>query len=148
MNTYPPSQPPLPQQKSSKKWWFLGCGGCLGLILLGVLGFGAIFYTAMTAIKKTDAYAEAGKRAKASTIIQEAIGTPINEEFWATGAVSINNGAGTADFIIPLSGPKGKAVVTVKATKAAGAAAWEYQVMKAVIVGGPRNGEEIDLLQP
>lgn len=147
MNTYPPSQPPAPQ-KSSKKWWFLGCGGCLGIVvvILLVIGFG--LYSVMGLIKKSDAYAEASQRSKNSPVIQEAIGTPIEEQFWVTGAINTNNGAGTADFIIPLSGPKGKAIVTVKATKAAGAAAWEYQVMKAVIVGGPRNGEELDLLQP
>jgi hypothetical protein len=144
MNTYPPSQPPVPQ-KSSKKWWFLGCGGCLGLILLGALGFGAIFYTAMTAIKKTDAYAEASQRAKNSPALQEAIGTPMEEQFWVTGGVSITNGAGKADFIIPLNGPKGTAVVTVNASKAAGAANWEYAVLEALVASGPKSGEKIDL---
>jgi hypothetical protein len=148
MNTYPPSQPGMPQQKSSKKWWFLGCGGCLGLILLGMLGFGAIFYVAMTAIKKSDAYAEAAKRAKASPALQEAIGTPMEEQFWATGGIQSDlNGSGTADFIIPLTGPKGTAVVTVKASKAAGSGTWEYSVMEAIVATGPKAEERIDLKQ-
>ncbi|HSI62478.1 MAG TPA: cytochrome c oxidase assembly factor Coa1 family protein, partial [Candidatus Saccharimonadia bacterium] len=145
MNTYPPSQPPMPQKKSSKKWWFLGCGGCLGIILLGFLVIGGIFYTAMTAIKKTDAYAEAAQRAKNSPALQEAIGTPMEEQFWSTGAVAINNGASTADFIIPINGPKGTAVVTVKAAKAAGATNWEYSVLEAIIATGPKKDTTIDL---
>ena len=49
---------PLPPQGPQKKtnWWLIGCGGCLGLVILGMLGFGAIFYGVIKVIKSTEPY--------------------------------------------------------------------------------------------
>jgi hypothetical protein len=135
----------MPQKKSSKKWWFLGCGGCLGIIVLGAIAVGFFVMSIMGVIKKTDAYADAKQRATNSAELQAAIGTPMTESFWVMGSVATTNGAGKADFVIPLTGPKGTAVVTVNASKAAGAAAWEYAVLNALVASGPDKDKQIDL---
>ncbi|RBP41206.1 cytochrome oxidase complex assembly protein 1 [Roseimicrobium gellanilyticum] len=144
MNPYPPSQPPVPQ-KSSKKWWFLGCGGCLGIIALGVLAIGFFVVSIMGVIKKTDAYTGALQRAQSSAELQEAIGTPMEPSYWVMGAVSTNNGAESAEFAIPLTGPKGVAAVTVKASRPAGATAWEYSILEALVASGPKKDTKIEL---
>ncbi|HSI65677.1 MAG TPA: cytochrome c oxidase assembly factor Coa1 family protein [Candidatus Saccharimonadia bacterium] len=145
MNTYPPSQPPMPQKKSSKKWWFLGCGGCLGIIVLGLLGIGFFVVSIMGVIKNTDAYTGALQRAQNSAELQEAIGTPMEPSYWVMGSVSTVNGAESAEFAIPLTGPKGVAAVAVKASRPAGATAWEYSALEAVIASGPKKDTKIDL---
>lgn len=145
MNTYPPSQPPVPQKRSSKKWWFLGCGGCLGIIVLAVAVIGFFIVSVMGVIKKTDAYTGALQRAQSSAELQEAIGTPMEPSYWVMGSVNTVNGAESTEFAIPLTGPKGVAAITVKASRPAGATAWEYSVLEAVIASGPKNGAKIDL---
>lgn len=140
MNTYPPSQPPqIPQQKSGKKWWFIGCGGCLGVVVLGGLAFVAFIFLGVSAvIKSTDAYAEGKKRATESPAVQAAIGTPIEEGTMWGGSVSNTNGEVKADFKIPLTGPKGKADVIVKGTRASDTSPWEYSVLEAHLPDGTK----------
>lgn len=145
MNTYPPSQPPVPQQKSSKKWWFLGCGGCLGIIVLIAAVIGFFVVSVMGLIKNTDAYAGALKRSQDSPELQEAIGTPMEPSYWVMGSASTVNGAESAEFVIPLTGPKGVAAVTVKASRPAGATAWEYSVLEALVASGPSKDKKIEL---
>ena len=144
MNTYPPSQPPAPQ-KSSKKWWFLGCGGCLGVIVLGLLVIGFFVTSIIGVIKKTDAYAGALQRAQNSAELQAAIGTPMEPSYWVLGSIKTENGAESTEFAIPVTGPKGAAAVTVKASRPAGATAWEYSVLEALVASGDRKNETINL---
>jgi hypothetical protein len=57
------------------------------------------------------------------------------------GSINISGTSGNADLAVPLSGPKGKATVYVRARKAMGK--WNYNFMQAAIEG---SDERIDLL--
>ena len=145
MDSTPPipgSVPPqIPAQKSNAgKWVLFGCGGCLGLLALGVVAFAAIFYFAMGVIKNTDVYADAFKKAEQSAEVQAALGTPIETGFMFQGNVSITNGAGTADITVPLSGPKGEGTMKVKASKSPGGP-WQYSVLEVQL----SDGNKVDL---
>jgi hypothetical protein len=76
---FPPSiHAPAPAPKSNGgKWRLLGCGGCLGLIVLSVLFSVGVYFFAIRVIQKTDVYGAALKRAQNSAEVQKELGTPI-----------------------------------------------------------------------
>ncbi len=138
----PPAMPPVPAKGGSgSKWVLFGCGGCLGLVALGVVFIAVIFFFVFGALKNTDVYQTALKRAQSSSEVQAALGTPVEAGFMMSGSVSVNNGQGTADITIPISGPKGNADVVAKATSQPGQT-WQYTVLEVHVTG---SDQVIDL---
>jgi hypothetical protein len=134
--------PPAPAPKSNAgKWVLLGCGGCLGLIVLGVLFSVGVFFFTMGVVKKTDVYGEALKRAQNSAEVQKELGTPIATGWSFSGEVNYKNGAGTASFKQPVTGPKGEGTLKVEAEKKPGAAAWQYSTLEVEFL----DGHKVDL---
>lgn len=137
----------MPQKSSSAKWWLLGCGGCLGLTLLGLLAFGGMFWgifsTVSGVIKNTEVYASSLSKAQASPAVQEALGTPIEEGFMFQGSINVDGNSGNADFSVPLKGPKGEAKLVVTARRAS-ANPWQYSVQEVRLP----DGRVIDLRTP
>lgn len=144
MTSTPPAYPQNAAPKSSgKKWVLFGCGGCLGLIALGIAGIVGFVFVVMGAIKQSDAYKIALAKAQNSPAVQEALGTPIKENFFSPmGSASIDNGAGKADLALTLQGSKGTGVATVVAAKPAGGE-WQFSVLTVKVLP---NGPDIDLL--
>ncbi len=146
MESIPPpfpssAPPPLPVQKSSAgKWVLIGCGGCLGLIVVSVVSSVILFFFTMNVIKKTDVFEDAFKRVQNSAEVQQALGTPIANGWSFSGAVSYANGSGTANFTVPVTGPKGEGTLIVKAEKSPGAA-WEYSTLEVQFP----DGKKVDL---
>ena len=124
----------------SRNWkWFVPTG-CLTLILLFCLFIALIFSVVMGSIKSSDAYKQAVARARANPTVVEKLGTPIAEGYFVSGNINVQNDSGNADLQIPISGPKGKAVIHAVAVKSAGQ--WEYSRLTVTIEGQP----ELDLL--
>lgn len=145
MTSTPPGYQQNPAPKSGgKKWVLFGCGGCLGLIALGIAGVVGFVFVVLGAIKQTDAYKIALSKAQNSPALQAAIGTPIKENFFSPmGSASTNNGAGEANIILTLEGTNGRAaVVTATASKPAGGE-WQFSVLNAKVAP---SGPDIDLL--
>lgn len=131
---------PAPPNWWSRNWkWFVPTG-CLTLILLFGLFIALIFGVVMGSIKSSDAYKQAVARARANPTVVESLGTPIAEGYFVSGNISVQNDRGNADLQIPISGPKGKAVIYAVAVKSAGQ--WEYSRLSVAIEGQP----ELDLL--
>ena len=126
----------------SRNWKWSVPAGCLTLILLFCLFLGLIFTVVMGSIKSSDAYKQAVARARANPTVVEKLGTPIQEGYFVTGNINVQNDSGDADLQIPISGPKGKAVVHAVARKSAGK--WEYSRLTVAMEGEP----ELDLLGP
>jgi len=148
MNSPPPlpgSVPaPVPAQKSNGgKWVLIGCGGCLGLIVLGAVFSIGIYFAAMQVIQKTDVYGDALKRVQNSDEVQAALGTPITTGWAFSGSVNYNNDSGNANFTVPVNGPKGGGSLNVKADKKAGAA-WQYATLEVELP----DGHKVDLRGP
>lgn len=132
---------PPPQSGGGKKWILFGCGGCLALIVLGAIAVAGLVFFVFGAIKKSDVYAEALKRAQSSPQVQAALGTPIEDGMWVAGSVNMSNDTGHAEITSPLSGPKAQGALVLKADKATGSP-WSYSVLEVQIPGA----EKIDLL--
>jgi hypothetical protein len=119
MQAPPPTPPPAPKSKKTCLW--LGCGGCLGLVVLGAGGLAFFVFVIMGAIKNAEPYKTVMTTVKESPAVQAELGTPIEAHWNASLNVSANANGGTssstADFTIPVSGPKGSGSVRYVAAK-------------------------------
>ncbi|CAM2069699.1 Cytochrome oxidase complex assembly protein 1 [Sulfidibacter corallicola] len=126
----------------SRNWkWFVPVG-CLGTFLLFLAFLGGILAIVFGAMKSSDVYKEAVRKAKAHTAVQEALGTPIEEGMFLSGSINVSGPSGDAGLAIPISGPNGSATIYVDATKNKGT--WVFATLSVDIDG---TGESIDLLQ-
>ena len=129
----PASGAPPPAQKSG--CWKWGALGCLGVIILGALGIGAVVVIAFGAIKSSDVYKQALARAQNDPRVIAALGSPVTPGFFVTGNVNVSGGSGNADITFPIRGPKGKGRVRGRATR--DSSGWHYTELTAVIENGP-----------
>lgn len=127
--------PPTAAKTSPTTWVLLGCGGCLTLVVIGALCFAGFFWLVMGVVKDSDVYTEANRKMQASPEVQEVLGAPVEPGWMFQGSVAIKNGAGTADFSVPVSGPKGSGTLVAKATKKAGGL-WQYSVLEVQVDEG------------
>jgi hypothetical protein len=136
----PPAPAAQPAKKSGcLKWGLIGCGS---LLVLGAIFCVVIVVVVFGAMKKSDVYQEALKRAQADPAVIAALGTPIEAGLIVTGSVNVDTSGGHATLDFPISGPKGKGAVHAVATKAG--EKWEYTELTVT----PANGAKINLLPP
>jgi hypothetical protein len=125
-----------------RNWkWFVPAG-CLSLLVLFVAFVASIALILFSAMKSTDVYKDALARAKANSVVIEALGSPIAEGFLVSGNTNVNGASGEANLSIPISGPKGKGTIYVAANKSLGR--WNYA---GLIVEIAKTHQRIDLLQ-
>lgn len=132
------------QQKSwlGRNWKWLVPTGCLGLILIVVIFVVAIVMLVFGAMKSSDVYQEAVRRAKADDAVVRELGTPVEAGWMVSGSVNVENDGGEADLKIPVSGPNKSGTIYAEATRKGGA--WQYSVLEVEVEGG---AERIDLLK-
>lgn len=127
-------------------WWLRNwkwiVGGCAAvLVVVAALFVGGIALFATTAMKSSGAYEEGLATAQGSKDVLEAMGEPVKPGFFVTGSVSMSGSSGNADLAIPLSGPRGKGTLYLKAEKKAGR--WKMELLELEVFG--RN-DRIQLL--
>ena len=136
-----PNAPVVQQSWFQRNWkWLLPVGCGLPVLCCGVFGAATIF-GASAAMKSSEVYAEALGKALANPEVREALGEPITPGLMPQGSVETKNGKGTAELGIPLSGPKGKGTLSLKATKGS-SGTWTFSQLE-VEVGAKR----IDLMK-
>ena len=137
-------QQPVQQPKGclGRNWKWMLPVGCLGLILAGVLVIGGIFLAAMSAIKSSDVYKGALQRAQSNHEAVALLGEPIKDGWFVKGNVRFVGSSGTANFEVPISGPKKSGTLFVRASYEG--AAWMYERLDLAAEGG----ETISLLDP
>jgi len=106
-----------------------------------VLFVAAILSLVVGAIRGSDVAQEAVARAQSNALLAQRLGNPIREGWFVGGSINVQPGSGDADLSVPISGPKSKGTVYVKAQKSAGT--WSYSLMVATIEG---STDKIDLL--
>ena len=131
---------PQPAKSGSKKWILFGCGGCLGLILLGGIVVTVIVFGVFAAIKSSDAYKTAFAAAANSPEVKMALGTPITDSYFVTGSVNMTDDAGKADLDTTIKGPKGTGALHYKATRSGSV----WQVIEHTVTI-PTTGKIINL---
>ncbi len=132
--------PPYPLQPSPirRSWleqnprWKIPLG-CLILALL-VGGFVAILLTGIFAsFHSSDAYNQAMARAVADPQVRAQLGEPIQPGWFISGQLKVTGSAGSADFSIPVSGPRGRGTIRVVAVKSEGI--WRLTTLQVNIAG-------------
>jgi hypothetical protein len=139
-----PTPTPIPAQPKRNWWtrnwkWFVPTG-CLTIFALFVLFICSIVVLVFSAMKSTDIYKDALAKAKAEPAVIEALGSPIKDGFFVSGNTNVNGASGESNLAIPISGPKGKGTIYVKAEKSLGR--WKYAEL---VVEIQKTKERIDL---
>lgn len=131
----PNAEAPAPQPGwFSRNWKWAVPVGCLTPVLCcGV--FGAVTFLGVTkAIQSSGVYAESLAKAVTNPEVKAALGSPVRPGMMMQGSINEANGAGEADFEIPLEGPRGQGTLYVSARKPAGGI-WSYQRLEVEAVG-------------
>ncbi|MEY2541593.1 MAG: hypothetical protein QOI22_1195 [Verrucomicrobiota bacterium] len=143
-----PTTPPPPSSSQprgnwwTRNWkWFVPTG-CLTLVALFAAFTISIFVIVFGAMKSTEVYKDALTRAKTNAAVIDAIGSPIKDGFFVSGNTNVNGAAGESNLSIPISGPKGKGTIYLKAEKSLGR--WKYLDL---VVEIQKTGERIDLVK-
>jgi hypothetical protein len=132
-----PAQPPGFFAKYGK--WLLAIGCLTPLLCCG--GFSVLGVGIMQGLKSTAPFVQGLARANQSDEVNEVLGTPLKPGFMVNGSINDSNGAGTADFEVPVTGPKNSGTLEVTAVKERGGA-WTFSRLAVQVDLGPR----IDLL--
>jgi hypothetical protein len=136
--TRPQQPPPIPGAPRpgwwARNWKWVIPVGCLGMVLLVAIFIAAIVGIVFGAMKSSDVYREALRRAQDNPQVQAALGTPIESGWWMSGQINVNNDTGDANIVIPVSGPKGKGKIHAVATKSGGR--WSYSTLTVDVDGG------------
>jgi len=137
--------PPLPLQPRGNWWtrnwkWFVPTG-CFTILILFAAFITLIVMIVFSAMKSSDVYKDALKRAKAEPAVIEALGSPIKDGMFVSGSTKVNGASGEANLAIPTYGPKGEGTLYVVAEKSVGA--WNYSNL---VVEVKKTKNRIDLL--
>jgi len=123
----------------SRNWkWLLALGCLLPMMCCGI--FGAVTYFGVSkVIKGTPVFAEAIEKANRNPEVTAALGSPVTPGTMLSGSVENSGNSGSAEFTIPLKGPKGEGSLEVHATMKGGK--WTFDWLVANV-----GGRSIDLL--
>ncbi|MDE0535243.1 MULTISPECIES: cytochrome c oxidase assembly factor Coa1 family protein [unclassified Tenacibaculum] len=132
-------------QKSwfGRNWlWFIPLTGCLGFILLIVLGLGAAFFGVSNMINNATPVEYAIELAAKNELVIKNLGEPIEKYGIPSGNISLTNDDGDVDFSIPIRGNIGEGTLVVRGIKIDGE--WVYEDLYVRIRD---TQEEINLLE-
>ena len=132
-------------QKSwfGRNWlWFIPLTGCLGFILLIVLGVGAAFFGVSNMINNATPVEYAIELAAKNELVIKNLGEPIEKYGIPSGNISLTNDDGDVDFSIPIRGNIGEGTLVVRGIKIDGE--WVYEDLYVRIRD---TQEEINLLE-
>lgn len=132
-------------QKSwfGRNWlWFIPLTGCLGFVLLIVLGLGAAFFGVSNMINNATPVEYAIELAAKNELVIKNLGEPIEKYGIPSGNISLTNDDGDVDFSIPIRGNIGEGTLVVRGIKIDGE--WVYEDLYVRIRD---TQEEINLLE-
>lgn len=104
-----------PKSWWKRNWkWVVPTGGCLGLIVLFALFFGALFFGISSVLSDSQASIDAMEKVKANPDVIGILGEPIEQNGMTGGSFHTSNGYKTAEVTIPIKGPNGEATIRVE----------------------------------
>lgn len=129
-------QPPVQRPKGclGRNWKWMVPVGCLGLILGLAALIAGIFFFAMSAVKSSDVYQGALGVVQTHPAAKERLGEPIKDGWFVKGNIKFDAGGGSANFEVPVSGPKKAGTLFVRAASPEGA--WMYERLDLAVEGG------------
>ena len=108
----PPAPPPRPKNWFQRHWVLAIVGSCFVLMLLFAGFLATIFAVVETSFKKSDSYVQALAKARSNPPVMEKFGQPLEPGWFGSGNIQVTGPSGSADFEIPITGPKRKAKST------------------------------------
>lgn len=142
MNDIPPLLTPV-----RKSWierhlaWFIA-GVCVTSLALLAGSIAVVMDLVVGGMRNSAPYAMAMATVRADPMVRDALGAPIQERWFMAGNLNVRSSNGDADFEIPITAPKGKAMVHVLAKRLSGV--W---YITALVVDIPAEKERINLLE-
>lgn len=141
-----PSPPPLPDAPPRPGWWRRNLFWVVPVLMLGCLGMvvgaAALFaWGVLGAIRSSEPYVFAMRRAESHPAAIAALGQPIEAGWAFNGEMQSANGSGEAALVIPVSGPRGEGDLTLEAEMTADT--WKIVSLVLAVDG---RAERIDLL--
>lgn len=143
----------MPTREDSvlKSPWFWGVGGCclgcVGIPLALLAIFGAGIFGALGAMSHSDVIDLAIERAEADPRVAATLGTPLERSFMFQGSIQIENDRGSADVVVPVTGPLGKGELWVVGSREGGE--WRLDRLEAEVVAtGERIPIDVGALPP
>lgn len=133
------------EQKSwfSKNWlWFIPVSGCLGIILLFIVGIGAAFFGVSNLLNNVAPIEYGIEKATENKKVINLLGEPIEKTGIPNGNISLTNDDGTVDFSVPIKGSKEEGFLIIKGIKTNGE--WTYEELYVRIKS---TQEKINLLE-
>ncbi len=151
MQAPPPISPLSPPPKpnfASRHWKLTVVLACLAglLFLAGIFGLVVLL---MKGMKSSSVYSGAMAKAESSPTAIAALGTPMKDGFFFIGGINEEttesstetNSSGNAEFVVPVSGPKGSGHLSFHATRGQGE--WHYDDLTLLV---DKTNERLDLL--
>ncbi len=138
-------QPDAPVQQQSwfaRNWKWVIPIGCLVPMLCCGSFVAATYFGISSMIEHSTAFKDAMVLAGSNSEVERLLGTPLKAGMGVTGKISESNGTGSADFRVPISGPKGKGTLHVVAA----ALKPDQWVLSEAEISLP-GGQSIDLLE-
>jgi hypothetical protein len=124
--------PPFSSQNVRSRKLRLLAIGLGGAVLLGVFVL-ALLFVIFGSIRSSPVSRTAVERARANPDVVNAIGSPLETGWWVSGSISVTGPSGQADLAIPLTGPRGRGTLYLRAQKVAGE--WEYKLLEFGVQG-------------
>jgi len=125
-----------------RNWkWAVPTFGCLGIIIVFILLFGAMVLKVTGMFKDSVPYETGMENLLKNELVIDQLGEPIETNGMFQGNINYENDNGTADLKIPVKGPNGEATLLIIAEKTGDN--WTYQTMKVTFED---SNEEVDLL--
>ena len=121
-----------PGRRQGRTWQRIVLGGCLGAAVLAVVIAAAVYFTASQGVKRSEVYQEAVARLRAAPAAVRLLGEPVETGAFAKGRVG-DARDGTAQFTVPVSGPRASGTLHVQARRAAGGSAWTYEQLELAV---------------
>ncbi|MEM9774926.1 MAG: cytochrome c oxidase assembly factor Coa1 family protein [Chloroflexota bacterium] len=111
--------------------WVIGLG-CL-LPLCCTLLVGTISGVVFSVIRNSDVASQAIEIIQEDPRVRDQLGEPVNIGWFLTGSIEVSGNSGSANLVIPVSGPRASGSVSVDATLSGDE--WRYDSMRFSLDG-------------
>ena len=128
----PPPLPPAPAKTwwNRNWWWLAGLGGLALLMAFSLLTLQGMKWV-YRRVKESEGYRVALATVRADQRVVAALGEPIEDEDVVTGSFTNGTNMHFVFATVPLKGPKGRATMTLNATKTDGL--WQFNALSVIV---------------
>lgn len=147
LDEFPQAHNAMIEFEQKRLWWRrywkrVAVLSLLGTVVVAALMVWAVLATTVGGIRASAPFQEAMRRASSNPQLIASLGQPIQSGWMIGGSTMTNGSVSASELRIPLSGPKGRAVLHIAGTRPAGQP-WQYQQLSADLPDGAR----VDLLK-